>query len=453
MSQMISDFVMMLFAMTLAGTGMYILLRLIHRKFYGFIKASEFCVLLRIMAVFFLCPMAFGMFFWIRAFYVGRTVPMQGEDFHEALVLSGLSKRITVTRYEEWQRATTAVFLVWLAGALIFLAYRIWRGYAAIERLKKASGRNTDKNTEIMKNKIMVEFGIKGSVDIYWSRFLSSPFFCGIREKKIFLPREGLSKEDLNWVLRHELVHAKNHDILFMNVLIALQAAYWFNPALCSFAEYFLDMSEISCDERVLTDEGRQGRYDYARLLLRLMEKKASVSYAVYLAKEKESNVERRICYIMEEKKMYKKGVFGVMLAVCLTACPATVLGATYGAMAFETYHANRMWEENMVEVESIELGEFQEETGILNEQIPVRRAAQELRRGGNPVDCTLYGKERYEISSEYLEVGDKVQFVLAGYNTTDKFRAGIADENKKTTSVASSNGTISYTITVKTAG
>ena len=80
-------------------------------------------------------------------------------------------------------------------------------------------------------------------------------------------------------------------------------------------------------------------------------------------------------------------------------------------------------------------------------------RAVQELRRGGNPVDCTLYGKERYEISSEYLEAGDKVKVFITGENTTDKFRAGPINENGSTTSVGSSGGEISNTFTISTSG
>jgi beta-lactamase regulating signal transducer with metallopeptidase domain len=74
---------------------------------------------------------------------------------------------------------------------------------------------------------------------------------------KIYIP-SGLSAEERRYIVLHEQTHIKRHDHIIKMVAYLVLCLHWFNPfAWAAFLLMGADQ-EMSCDERVMKELGRQ---------------------------------------------------------------------------------------------------------------------------------------------------------------------------------------------------
>ena len=94
--------------------------------------------------------------------------------------------------------------------------------------------------------------------------FRSMGFFKPV----IVLPKEDYSRDELFFILKHELVHYKRHDIWLKLLLVVAKGIHWFNPVVWMMQrEAVIDM-EMSCDERVIKNAGYDVKKAYTETLL-----------------------------------------------------------------------------------------------------------------------------------------------------------------------------------------
>ena len=110
---------------------------------------------------------------------------------------------------------------------------------------------------------------LAGERQVWLADHISSPFVLGLFRPRIFLPSD-LPKEERGYILFHERTHIRRLDPCFRALAWLAAVIHWFNP-LVWLAFYLAgrDM-EISCDEAVLRNIGRDIRADYSSTLLRL---------------------------------------------------------------------------------------------------------------------------------------------------------------------------------------
>ena len=101
---------------------------------------------------------------------------------------------------------------------------------------------------------------------VYETDRIDSPFLLGLWRPRIYLPAV-LSGERLRCVLAHERVHLRRRDHWIKLLAFLLLTVHWFNP-LVWLAFFLLSRDlELSCDERVLAEEGSSAG-EYSRALL-----------------------------------------------------------------------------------------------------------------------------------------------------------------------------------------
>jgi beta-lactamase regulating signal transducer with metallopeptidase domain len=139
----------------------------------------------------------------------------------------------------------TASVVLWCLGAAALLVY----AFVSLWRLK-----------ERLADAVCLEKGV------YETDRIDSPFLLGLWRPRIYLPA-GLSGERLRCVLLHERVHLRRRDQWIKLLAFLLLTVHWFNPLV--WLAFFLlsrDM-ELSCDEKVLAEEGSSAG-EYSRSLL-----------------------------------------------------------------------------------------------------------------------------------------------------------------------------------------
>jgi bla regulator protein BlaR1 len=103
----------------------------------------------------------------------------------------------------------------------------------------------------------------------------TTPAVVGIRQPQILLPEDWQSRFDqrsLRHVLLHELLHVKQHDLLWNWAAIAVQALHWFNPLVWFVVSRFQSDRELRCDAGALDLLSPTERLDYGHTLLRIQE-------------------------------------------------------------------------------------------------------------------------------------------------------------------------------------
>jgi bla regulator protein BlaR1 len=103
----------------------------------------------------------------------------------------------------------------------------------------------------------------------------TTPAVVGIRPPQILLPEDWQSRFDqrsLRHVLLHELLHVKQHDLLWNWAAIAVQALHWFNPLVWFVVSRFQSDRELRCDAGALDLLSPTERLDYGHTLLRIQE-------------------------------------------------------------------------------------------------------------------------------------------------------------------------------------
>ena len=107
---------------------------------------------------------------------------------------------------------------------------------------------------------------------------ITVPKVVGLLKPTVLLPSaaaSGLTPEQLEMVLVHELIHLRRHD-LWVNLLQrAAEVVLFFNPALWYLSRRISTLREYCCDEatcRMMTETVDEPRTEYALALLRIAE-------------------------------------------------------------------------------------------------------------------------------------------------------------------------------------
>lgn len=155
--------------------------------------------------------------------------------------------------------------------------------------------------------------------NIYLADHIPTPFVMGLIRPKIYLP-SAMSEAEQSYIIQHEKHHIRRCDHIIKLLAFAAMCIHWFNPLVwLAFALSSKDM-EMSCDEAVMKQTGRDIRADYSSSLLQFSTGK-NVVIGTPLAFG-EGDTKERIENIMKYKKpTIMIVVLAVVICVGLTAC------------------------------------------------------------------------------------------------------------------------------------
>ena len=145
---------------------------------------------------------------------------------------------------------------VWLAGLIGVLAARLrtWR------RIRRAIAQGTATDVNGLLPPGLEARTIPG---------LLEPCVVGTRRPTLLLPsgiEYDLSPDQLRTVIAHELCHVRRHDHVTAAIHMAVEAIFWFHPAVWVIGARLIEERERACDEAVLGATGTPRVYAEAIL-------------------------------------------------------------------------------------------------------------------------------------------------------------------------------------------
>lgn len=220
---------------------------------------------------------------------------------------------------------------------------------------------------------------------------LDAPRQDRILRPRILLPMGmAFSEEQLRYVFRHELTHARHFNVLTKLLLNLLAALYWWNPLIRPLRKQADVLLEMRVDDHVVAGGGKEEKERYANVLLgivnqaaELLEKQSSsdnVMSSNSLISKNTTDLEDRLLLMFNRKKA------SVPLTLLLLTLSLSVSVLSY-LFIFEAYSmpSPLSWEldslgnladlenleglENLEDLEDVEMLECQEMYAIEREE------------------------------------------------------------------------------------
>ena len=166
---------------------------------------------------------------------------------------------------------TWILFAIWLAGFIAVLVWKIVEHLVFRRHVLQNSRPVTDPDVLSVWTTIIEDSRFKRpKFKLVTSPNVSTPLTIGLnrRATRVVLPEKKYSKDDLELILHHEIVHIGREDAWNKFFMVFCTAICWFNPLMWIAMRKSADDMELSCDETVLLGADDAKRKQYAILLL-----------------------------------------------------------------------------------------------------------------------------------------------------------------------------------------
>lgn len=192
------------------------------------------------------------------------------------------------------------IVLCWAAGTILF-TIRLFGGWLTVRRLKASAIPVEDHWSERLQH-LVRKLGISDVVRLAESAIAQAPMVIGYFKPVILLPLGmlgGLSTEQLESIIIHELIHIRRRDYLVNLLQSILEAVFFFNPFVWIISGVIRREREHCCDDAVIALHGNPLAYAYALTVLE--EARLSRSGLALSLAENKNQLLNRIKRIMEK--------------------------------------------------------------------------------------------------------------------------------------------------------
>ena len=224
----------------------------------------------------------------------------------------------------------TVLRMSWFIGAFIATIKLIY-SYQSIGKTVKSFSEVTDLAIIDMVEQINAQRKKKKAFKLMTTDSVYTPFVFGIIKTYIVIPQFEISKEELRFVLKHEMMHYYRGDLIIKILSEILKAVYWWNPFVYLLNRLIAQMQEINVDFDVMRELTDLEKLDYSEILVKIAKirekHKSENKWVVAFQKESPSAVRKRVNLMLENMEISKrKTLMSLMLSVVIVCqvvlCP-----------------------------------------------------------------------------------------------------------------------------------
>lgn len=217
------------------------------------------------------------------------------------------------------------IISAWLLGAVIFLIFNIVSYFIYKKNLDRWRSPVISDGIKDILSDICNELNIDSKIKIFKCHNIKSPMLIGFIKPMIVLPIKDFDAMELRFILQHELIHYKRHDIWYKLLLTIANELHWFNPIIYIMVKRANYDLEASCDEKVLQSSDLKNRKIYAETILKIIIQNSNI-YTVFSTNfyGGANNMKRRFQNIVNTKKR-KTGLMVLSLVMVITTFSGVV--------------------------------------------------------------------------------------------------------------------------------
>lgn len=208
---------------------------------------------------------------------------------------------------------------VWLTGVVLFVTWHMIRHRRLLRLIRRWSEKATDGQVLYLMREIQAELNITRHVDLRICSAIPSPMLVGLVHPVILLPSNRLSVQELQFILKHELIHFKRGDLGYKLLVFTATTLHWFNPFVYRMAREIALQCELSCDEAVIRHSDMNHRQQYVETIIGVV-KSQSRGRSVFSTSFSDNKVslKKRVFSIMDTRG--KKWGLSLLIVISLAA-------------------------------------------------------------------------------------------------------------------------------------
>lgn len=299
------------FSMTVIGMLYMALMPVLQRRF----TASGRYYAWLVIAVGLIIPFRFH--FSSPLFTIDAWIPMlqQSQDSMNALPPASSVEAIALFPWH------ILLFAIWGMGLSLFVIYHIHQHRRFLGMVRRWGAAYSDEQGLLLLQEMKESMRITRPVRLQVCPGILSPMLIGLFRPVILLPSADISRHELQFFLKHELVHLKRGDILAKILIFMATALHWFNPFVYRMAREIELQCELSCDEEVIRYSDIQYRQQYVEAIIGSMKRQAG-QRAILLStsfSNNKLNLQRRVRSIMDTRvKKWGPSLLAIILSAIL---------------------------------------------------------------------------------------------------------------------------------------
>ncbi len=174
----------------------------------------------------------------------------------------------SVSRPIQWQ---TVLVMLWALGIAVSAGLLLLL-FGRIQRKNKRGSSAPDPIISLV-DACKRDMGIKANIKVLVQDWLTTPALTASLRPKLLLPKSmlnGMDMRQIEYGIRHELMHYRRRDHLAALLLMLLRCVYWFNPVVWLASKQIETDMEAACDASVTASLNRLECFDYAQTMIDL---------------------------------------------------------------------------------------------------------------------------------------------------------------------------------------
>ncbi|MBN2589464.1 MAG: M48 family metalloprotease, partial [Sedimentisphaerales bacterium] len=221
----------------------------------------------------------------------------------------------------------SAIVTLWLLGVF---ALAIWHlgGYAQLQKLRRKMVKQVDSSLNDKLKVLAQKLGVTQAVQLLESALVQIPTVVGWLKPVILLPASaltGLTTEQLEAILAHELAHIKRFDYLVNIIQTIVEILGFYHPAVWWISHKIRHERENCCDDIAVAVCG--DKIHYAKALASMEEIRGRDQFAIAATG---GNLFSRICRLIGKDSSEKNALswipaLTVILLLIALAIPTTI--------------------------------------------------------------------------------------------------------------------------------
>jgi len=237
------------------------------------------------------------------------------------LVKSNLQTNTTNTNKS--QVYLQLISCLWLLVVIIIGSYTIAMTMRLKTRFKNGKASDNE-DVLLLLLQCKKKLNIKAYIKIINTNGIKIPCIYGFISPKLLLPigiETYVNKNELEYIILHELGHVKRLDIIVSCLSGALQIIHWFNPIIWYSFYRMRNDKELACDALVLSHVKCGDYINYGKTIIKLLEsyKKTPRVYGMSSIISDKSQIKRRITMIsLFKKNSYKWSIIPIVTLTLL---------------------------------------------------------------------------------------------------------------------------------------
>ncbi len=155
---------------------------------------------------------------------------------------------------------------IWLLGLFLWCLLKVYQAQKFKLLLNKSAVLIDTK--EVMTADLLDKY--KLNIAFKSSAAISGPLISGLIKPTIYLPQNFFAvyhQKQRQYILEHELTHAKRKDLWAQLMAEIFKALFWFNPLVHMAWAKFQQDQELACDHQVLKKANMKTRQEYGMTL------------------------------------------------------------------------------------------------------------------------------------------------------------------------------------------